>query len=34
MSRLIHDIAIRVANLDARPVVDGQVMGPEAECKQ
>jgi Zn-dependent M28 family amino/carboxypeptidase len=34
VTRLIHDIALRVANLDARPVVDGQVMGPEAECKQ
>jgi hypothetical protein len=34
MARLIHDIALRVANLDARPVVDGQVMGPEEECRQ
>ena len=34
MTRLIHDIALRVANLDARPIVDGPVAGPEAECRQ
>lgn len=34
MTRLIQEIALRVANLDARPVVDGPVMGPGEPCRQ
>jgi hypothetical protein len=34
VSGLIGRVALRVANLPARPVVDGPVAGPEAPCRQ
>lgn len=34
VSQLVHDIAVRVGNLDHRPVVDGPKNDPKGQCKQ
>ena len=34
VGRLVHDVATRVANMDHRPLVDGQKMDPNGVCRQ
>lgn len=34
VTRFIHDVALRLAGLPARPKIDGKVLGPNAECVQ
>jgi hypothetical protein len=34
VTRFINDVALAVANRDRRPVVDGNVMGPDEPCRQ
>lgn len=34
VARLVHDLALRIANLEHRIVVDRPVPGPAAECRQ
>ena len=30
----IHDVALALADADARPTVDGRIMGPDEPCQQ
>ena len=34
VSRLVHDVALRVANREARPRVDGPMPDPDGDCRQ
>jgi hypothetical protein len=34
IGQLVHDVAVRVANLDHRPVVDGTKLDPNGVCRQ
>ncbi len=34
VGQLVHDVAVKVANLDHRPVIDHPVTNPKARCQQ
>ena len=34
VGQLVHDVAVKVANMDRRPVVDGTRLDPNGQCRQ